>query len=198
MDLERTLRRAAGDPALHQPCGRPVRPAQVLHLQHQGVLGPLAARRTPLGGDPRFRRGAPLSLPGLGRGRAVDAEGIRRSRNRQLHRDQGLDQPLDDPAGGSGRQTRRRDRHGIVCGASDSAYRRRRRTAHRLPAHAELRVSRAQRAVGTGRRRPGQARLPRDPRGVPPLPRWHPRPPRHRQGLRRQRRRAPAPLRTSV
>ena len=141
------LRRAAGDRALPQPRGRPVRPAPPHALRRHGHRPPSTTRRPGRGrwwsatapsSATRFLVAATgvLSVPFF-----PDVAGPRRLPRRAA--------PHRAVAGDAGRlrgQARRRHRHRIERRAAHPRDRRRGRLAHRVPAHRQLVHAAQQRA----------------------------------------------------
>ena len=141
VELDRALRRPAGDPALRQPRGRPLRPAPRHPVRHPGRRAPAfdeAADRWTVDHRQGRRGHAPATaswrraasrLPGL-----PDITGARRLRGPDVpHR------PLAAREGRLHRQAGRRDRHRLVRHPGDPGDRRRRR--QHLPCSSARRTS---------------------------------------------------------
>ena len=162
------VRHPARDPALSRLRRRPLRPAARHPLRHAGHVGALergdptlAARdqRRPLGILPLLHHGERLPV-------RAQAAGDRRRRGL---RGRGLrHRALAARRGRLHRQAGRRHRHRLVGHPGDPADRRTGDAPHGVPAHAELRLSGAQRPAAGRARRPAGARprrLPRRRRG---------------------------------
>ena len=132
------LRGAAGDRALPQPRGRPVRPPAPHAIRRRGDLG--RVRRAVRNVD----RDRPATAPSSGRGsrrgdrRPVGAVLPRRAGTRGLPGRAAPHGPVAGDAGRLRRQARRGDRNRVERRAADPGHRRRGRIADRVPADGEL------------------------------------------------------------
>ena len=165
MGVAGALRRAAGDRALPQPRGRPVRPAAPHAVRRQGHLGGVrrAVGHVDRGGRRRHRAPRPGSSsprPACCRCRtSPTCPGRDDFRGEQHHTGRWPATPRRLRG-----QARRGHRHRVERRAADPGHRRRGRVAHRVPAHRQLVHAAQQRA--DHRRGAGAAarRLRGDPR----------------------------------
>ena len=157
------LRHAAGDPALHQSCRRPLRFAARRPVQHARALGRLQQQDQPVDGEDRQGRYCHVALRDHGDGQSVDAAHAELPGSREL---QGQMVPHGPVAQGRRRfhgPARRHHRHGLVRRAVDPAHRQPSQAPACLPAHGEFQPARAQRAARRGQGAQAQGRVSRAP-----------------------------------
>ena len=146
--VDRALRRAARDPALRQPRGRPLRPAPRHPVQHARAAPPRSTRRTARWTvETEARRALLGQVLHHGDGLPLLAQPARVRGPRQL---QGRALPHRQLAARGGRlhgQARGDHRHRLLGRAVDPHHRRPGQAPHRVPAHAQLRGAGAQRAA---------------------------------------------------